>query len=261
MPVVVHCPSPACARVHRVKDKYAGLRGKCPACGAWMFVPAAPAPAAPAAAPAPSVGPPARQPRWAGALLIVLGLASLAGVASTPFLDAGRVVADGDFQADAEHALQGIREESRAGVLAAPAAVAVVALLGLTAGLAGRRFGPFSLSMLHAAALLAAGLFFVAAHAFHAELGQAEAYRQAVARLQAAGARGAAEYHLGAYLFAGLLGAAGAAASFTLAAVVLHRRWWSRAAAFLLLGGAAALAAVWVLRGPLGVGGLADFPS
>jgi hypothetical protein len=39
MPIEVHCPNPACARVHRVKNKYAGTRGKCPACQSWMYVP------------------------------------------------------------------------------------------------------------------------------------------------------------------------------------------------------------------------------
>lgn len=39
MPIEVHCPNPACARVHAVKNRYAGMRGKCPACGSWMYVP------------------------------------------------------------------------------------------------------------------------------------------------------------------------------------------------------------------------------
>jgi hypothetical protein len=42
MPIKVHCPNPACARVHLVKDRYAGMRGKCPACNAWMYVPTGP---------------------------------------------------------------------------------------------------------------------------------------------------------------------------------------------------------------------------
>jgi hypothetical protein len=39
MPIEVHCPNPICARVHAVKTRYAGMRGKCPACGSWMYVP------------------------------------------------------------------------------------------------------------------------------------------------------------------------------------------------------------------------------
>jgi hypothetical protein len=39
MPIEVHCPNPTCAKVHFVKDKYAGMRGKCPACAAWMYIP------------------------------------------------------------------------------------------------------------------------------------------------------------------------------------------------------------------------------
>jgi hypothetical protein len=39
MPIEVHCPNPVCARIHSVKDKYAGMRGKCPTCGSWMYIP------------------------------------------------------------------------------------------------------------------------------------------------------------------------------------------------------------------------------
>jgi hypothetical protein len=40
MAIAVHCPNPGCAKIHQVKDKYAGTRGKCPLCGSWMYVPA-----------------------------------------------------------------------------------------------------------------------------------------------------------------------------------------------------------------------------
>src|SRR5262249_50271803 len=39
MAIAVHCPNPGCAKIHQVKDKYAGTRGKCPLCGSWMYVP------------------------------------------------------------------------------------------------------------------------------------------------------------------------------------------------------------------------------
>ena len=41
MPIEVHCPNPVCARIHHVKNRYAGMRGHCPACKAWMYVPTA----------------------------------------------------------------------------------------------------------------------------------------------------------------------------------------------------------------------------
>ena len=44
MPIEAHCPNPTCARVHQVKNRYAGMRGKCPACGSWMYVPRTPLP-------------------------------------------------------------------------------------------------------------------------------------------------------------------------------------------------------------------------
>jgi hypothetical protein len=37
--IEVHCPNPACARVHRVKNRWAGKRGTCPDCGAVIKVP------------------------------------------------------------------------------------------------------------------------------------------------------------------------------------------------------------------------------
>src|SRR5262249_13380946 len=45
MPIEVHCPNPTCAKVHVVKSKYAGMRGKCPACQAWMYIPVTATPA------------------------------------------------------------------------------------------------------------------------------------------------------------------------------------------------------------------------
>ena len=40
MAIEVHCPNPACAKIHQVKDRYSGMRGRCPACKAWMYIPA-----------------------------------------------------------------------------------------------------------------------------------------------------------------------------------------------------------------------------
>jgi hypothetical protein len=65
MSIEVRCPSPTCGKVHRVKNKYAGMRGKCPDCGTWMPIPrlASPVPASapgPAPAPAPEPVPPVR---------------------------------------------------------------------------------------------------------------------------------------------------------------------------------------------------------
>ena len=63
MPIEVHCPNPACARVHHVKNKYAGMRGKCPACESWMYISvnAVAMPSMPSMAPAARV----EEPAWA----------------------------------------------------------------------------------------------------------------------------------------------------------------------------------------------------
>jgi hypothetical protein len=43
MSIQVQCPNPNCGKLHKAKDKYAGLRCYCPACRAVMAVPARPA--------------------------------------------------------------------------------------------------------------------------------------------------------------------------------------------------------------------------
>jgi hypothetical protein len=42
--IEVQCPNPDCARVHRVKNRWAGKRGTCPDCGAVIEVPGTRAP-------------------------------------------------------------------------------------------------------------------------------------------------------------------------------------------------------------------------
>jgi hypothetical protein len=61
MPIEVHCPNPECAQVHQVKDKYAGMRGKCPACSSWMYIPKPAAPVVEVVSPEVEV--PAEAPR------------------------------------------------------------------------------------------------------------------------------------------------------------------------------------------------------
>jgi hypothetical protein len=39
VPIKVRCPNPACAQFHLVKDRWAGKRGTCPACGSVIAVP------------------------------------------------------------------------------------------------------------------------------------------------------------------------------------------------------------------------------
>jgi hypothetical protein len=42
--IEVQCPNPDCAKVHRVKNRWAGRRGTCPDCGAIIEVPGTPPP-------------------------------------------------------------------------------------------------------------------------------------------------------------------------------------------------------------------------
>jgi hypothetical protein len=184
----------------------------------------------------------------------------LAGVALTPFLDAGQVVATEDFGKEyASLRLEGIRPEQRLQVVAAPAGLAMLALLSLAAGLVGRRVRLPSLLLVYATTVLSSGLLFLALFVFHHETRMKEQFDTDVAHRQAAGQRGEASYPLGPYLWAGLGGASGASLSFVLAGVVLHRQWWSRMFGFVFLAALPCLAAVWVYRTELGILGIPNY--
>jgi hypothetical protein len=318
MPIEVHCPNPQCAKVHLVKDKYAGMRGKCPACSAWMYIPktaaptmivprpealeeaawksmetTAPARETPARAnrkdsnvpeetlpvvkreervrPEPriearqdedesavTVQPDMEKPKrsfnWMAALLLLLGMLSFGAIAATPFLEAGKVNATGDFEQRYTHRkLIGVKEDLHLYVMAVPAGGATLLFLALVAGFIGRRFGFLSLFLVYMAGLLAAGLLFLVVVIFKDQCKEAAGIKKSVEVAKSKGKQGDVDPSLGQYLWAGLGGAAGACLSTLLAAILMHRRWWGRVFAFFLLGGVASLGVVWVYHDALGL--------
>jgi hypothetical protein len=279
-PIQVHCPNPSCARIHLVKGKYAGLRGKCPACASWMYIPrvehapsaAAPRPQVPVAMPiaAPKAqaaetpaparaeqGPTTPKKHFSrpAALCLLLGMLSLGAVAATPYLDPGELAASGDVvKALPTRAIEGIKEDVKPYVIGIPAGAAGLVLLSLLVGLVSGRFGLASLFLVHVSGLVAAALLFLALAVYQQEATSFHVIQEHAQTLRAQGATGEVAPPLGPFVFAGLGGAVGASVLLVLAAVLMHRRWWSRSLGFLWLGGITALAAVWTFKESLGIG-------
>jgi hypothetical protein len=57
MSIPVQCPNPACAKTHRVKNRWAGKRGTCPDCGSVIEVPGVPLAQSVASVPGPGATP------------------------------------------------------------------------------------------------------------------------------------------------------------------------------------------------------------
>ncbi len=262
MPIEVYCPNPSCGKVHLVKDKYAGLRGKCPSCSSWMIIP----PLTPVARVEPKTDRDAevadhalelaaedksrQQTRWPAILFLLFGIVSLLAISTTPFLD-GAV-----YQGEKG---KGIRDDLRDYVMAVPAGGAVIALLALMGGLVGKRFGFSSLFLVYMTTLLSAGILFLALFSFREEWRLYAKYSDSVAELQGKGRVDAVDVSMGTYLWVAAGGAIAACVSFVLAAVFMHRRSWCRLVAFFFLGGVATLGAVWVYRVELHIAGLEKY--
>jgi hypothetical protein len=279
MPIEVHCPNPVCARSHLVKDRYAGIRGRCPACRSWMYVPTRrmETPGGPATTPSPPTvkqdparpggeakakPKPARRFSWLAAALLVLGILSLGGIAAMPFLEGATVEASGDFAEQyASVEAEGVKDEARPFVLGIPVGVAGLAFLSLLIGVEARRFGSTSLFLVYLSALMSAGLLFLALFSFQDQWQACETIRHQVEADKEHGMAGDVTASVGPYLYAGLGGAVGASLCFLLAAVVMHKRWWARSISFLIHAGAPAVAAVWVFRAELGIPYLGNYFS
>jgi hypothetical protein len=285
MPIEVHCPNPACARVHAVKNRYAGMRGKCPACGSWMYVPEhgqlpsmiaprpeglekaawAPETAKPAAREAadepvlatldePAPARPRPPFSWLGAALVLLGMAGLGLVIAAPYLPKPELA--GAAEAGEEGSMRnpkGIEagEFHHFLQMLAPG-VAAGALLCLLTALVMRRFDFPSLLLLYLTTVGAALVLLLALHTYRGEAKIVQRVRELAERRSAAG-QGGVTMEPGWQLHALLGGAAGACALFLLAAVVVHRRWWSKLLGFLVLGLVIAAVPAWVYREEWGI--------
>ncbi len=299
MPIEVHCPNPQCAKVHLVKDKYAGMRGKCPACASWMYIPRSTPPAVAELEPevvveegkqpvsvvvrrepvartvnaktdvdaadkpvevTPDAEKPAKKFSCVAALLLVVGMLSFGAIAATPYLDVGSANATGYFTVEyGQRKFETIREDQKWYVTVVPAGGAALVFLALLAGIVAGRFGFLSLFLVYASTLLAAALLFLALAVFHEQGDEVAKLRARVEGLKQKGKQGDIDPSLGQYLWVGLGGAIGASASLILAAIAMHRRWWSRVLAFLFLGGVTALGVVWIYRKELNIEGIDQY--
>jgi hypothetical protein len=281
MPIEVPCPNPVCAKVHLVKNKYAGLRGQCPACRSWMFVPNIapptvagcsdshrpkespirhqPSPSAVSQRETPAVKPKAKKRfSWAVAVLLLFGILSLGTISATPYLD-GSSIQTSDCQEEQAQQPEKFKDQGDVYVMAVPACVAGLALLNLLGGLICRQFGFANLFFVYLVTLLAAGLLFLAAFAFHNESSTREKFSDSVEASTVNENPGEAEVVLGQYLYAGLGSAAAACLFFVLAALAMHRHWWSRVFAFVFLAFFVAIGPVWIYQQQLHIDVLKDY--
>ena len=246
MPIEVHCPNPGCARVHRVKDRYAGQRGKCPLCAHWMYVPGAVV----------AASPPARWPRRTVAACLALGMAGLAVLALAPLLSQPAIQATGDFAAALAAARPEGASPAQAGQVAAlPLLACLLPLAALLSALVAARPGLLGLALTHLSVACASLLAFSALLHLGVEAGNAQRLEESIRLSRQAGKQGEAIVSGGLGLPAAAVGATAAAALFLLAAFASHRRSWSRVLSVVVLGTPLATGALWIFKERLGLGG------
>jgi hypothetical protein len=253
MPIKVRCPNPSCDRIHLVKNKYAGLRGRCPACGNWLLVPrltfstSSPLPPAlprelkaevskPTIAPSPSAPQQTKRPFSKGALVLLLLAALSAGsMALVPFVDQPALHLTGDLHTSvlSEYHL-GVRPEALPWVIGVPATAAALTLLAFLLGLARRKFDFLPLCPTYLALFLGWGLLVLAGFIFRDHLTLVSLLQQQASELH--GIRiGALSVSWGESLFIGLGGAIGGFLLPGLALVRMHRSLPARVLVALLV--------------------------
>lgn len=285
MPIEVHCPNPSCARVHLVKNRYAGMRGRCPACKSWMYVPksgflpsmATPRPEGLEEMAAWQETPPLRTRGASGKAAVLDESESTRSSTRTPPMEEPLAVQELD-EASQPPKPRFSRLAALLlflGILALGAVAAAPYLekhsRTLTDG-SRRLYGiadehalsvsaaPGGVAVVVLLALLAgllAGRFTaVCAFLLYLALGGAaailflatHAFRGETLEVVRGSLPGSLQQ---AHVAVG--GAAGACLLLLLAAVVLHRRWWSRILGFLLLVTLIVLGPAWVYRSELGI--------
>jgi hypothetical protein len=319
MSIEVRCPNPDCAGVHKVKNKYAGMRGKCPDCGTWMLIPrlapasrSVPAPAEPRlavdepsaladeptiwsepeggghAAPrprhpvedettlwmepeetaVPKSGPavgrkeaeafaeeegvevadeaeiaeeaeeadleepaaPARHFSWVPVILLGIGILGVAAICTTPYIGQPSATLTGDLpkMVGGRMDVKAYKEDFKIFVLAVPAAVAVVALLGLLAAAFTRQYSIIPLFTTYLAWLASMGLVLMAFANWDARAKDIKETEKLIASFKQHGTVGDATVSMGYYVWIALAGALAGALLFALAIFLMHKRRVSR---------------------------------
>lgn len=293
MPIEVHCPNPVCAKVHIVKDKYAGQRGKCPACSHWMYVPQPPArleesatdyvedvgrsmqiddqltqgllpqgdkPLPTSSEPTPSLADqaqpaPETPPRRFPWAAAALVLLGVVGLGSVA---ASPYLDRPTVGATGEMATK-LEGKQPKGIDPQYASIVTGVAGGVAAAcllsLLTWRLGFLSRVLLYLGTIGSAVLLFVGVSVFRSESLILRALLAIVDREKQGGTAGEASPWLGPQLYAAVGGAGLACLCLLLAAIVLHRRWWSRMLAFVVLGAVVAFGPVWAFREELGIRG------
>jgi hypothetical protein len=210
MPIVVRCANPACDKVHAFKDRYAGMRGRCPACSNWLALPrrVMPQPTPPAVSPTPR-----RQRSGTGSLvLLTMAALSLGLVAAVPFVEQPALHLSGDLvQSPLTGQQLGVRPEAAGVFTIVPLSVAGMVLLSVVIGFARRRFDFLALTPAYLTLFAAWGMVVLAAFIFRDHLTLLTLFEErAKAILAVDGSRvGELSITWGQSLFVGLIGAIG----------------------------------------------------
>ena len=252
LPILVPCPNPMCGKVHRIKAQYAGMRGRCPACSTWMYVPRHQVRGKPPQPPTPPTPPARLKTRFGKAAVFWLTLAmlSLAVLAATPWLRGSTLIAEGPVAAVlGDVSLEWVHAAQRPWVVAVPLLLMLLPLAALLAAWRWRTANLLSRAVTYLAALGSSGLALLTLHFGHQQYQAWQSLQMQAAQV----AEGEVVLFWGPQLPVAVAASGLAAVSFVLAAFALHRRWWSRVLVLVLLGTPLVSGALWVLR-PLWLG-------
>jgi hypothetical protein len=241
-----------CGKVHRIKAQYAGMRGRCPTCSTWMYVPRHQVRGKPPEPPTPPTPPARLKTRFgkAAAFWLALGMLSLAVLAATPLLRGSTLIAEGPVAALlSDVSIDCIQDTQRSWVVAVPLSLILLPLAALLAAWRWRTANLVSRSFTYLAALGSTALALLTLHFAHQQYQAWHTLQSQAAQL----AEGELVLVWGPQLPVAVAASGLAALAFVLAAFALHRRWWSRVLVLVLLGAPLVSGALWVLR-PLWLG-------
>jgi len=248
LPILVPCPNPVCGKVHRIKPRYAGMRGRCPACSAWMYVPRyqirgkPPEPASPVV---PTVRLKTRFGK-AAAFWLMLGMLALSVLAASPWLRGMQLQARGPAAAilGESSVLDAIVPDRVPVVVGVPLGLLLLPALALLVGWFCRATNLLSRAFTYVATLAATGVALIVLHYAVHQYRAWKSLQQQVALMSDS------ELFLswGPQLPVALLASFLAVSAFLLATFALHRRWWSRIMVVLLLGLPWVSSSLWLLR-------------
>lgn len=263
--IPTHCPNPACARVHRVKSRYAGMRGRCPACASWMYVPNTPeALSVPMTSssssgydergydhstdrgvdtprsPHPSVG-------WATTVFLLLGMVGLILLAISPLLPGHTALADGEFaRVLNQSSIPAVVPDSLLIAVSVPLFALVLPLAVLWTSAIYQRPTLLGRLLCFSCVAFSSLSAFVAGCHYGDQVVWLRQLHILTESGKSAGWSGDVVFQPGIYLTVQLVASVGAALMFLLAAFAYHRQFWSRLLVTVFLGLPLTVGMAWV---------------